>query len=513
MISKGALREFLERPLDDFSWVKEEDEAEIDRQLATLDPPPRFVTPLRKVQKVSFFIGSLIPHFIFALDMGAGKTKLCLDLISYRKQRGEVRKALVLVPRTVNVGAWEEEILKHSDLTYALVLGEKEDKYAALYSDADVVVVDYHNIHYLMTHKVKKGWERDEKQLARVQREFDFVAFDEIHLAGGHASKRYSVLRTLSSKAAFRYGFSGTLTDRDPTVLWAEFFLTDRGETLGPTLGLFREALFEEKNDYWSGVVYSLPESNKPLLYRMMKHRSIRYTREELEELPPISYIPIKLEMAKEQREHYFRALDGLVSAGGNVAELDSAFVRLRMISSGYVMWTDEDTGGKYTLRLDQNPKLNMIEAIVDEVPGKLIIFHQYTETGQIICDKLKSMKVKHVWLYGGSKKPLDVIKQFKEDPSVRVLVSNIVSGGTGNNFQEQSNTVVFFEYPSSSRLRLQAIARVYRQGQKNKVLVYDLLLKATIDSRIVDIVNEGRSMMSALQDGRFIKSLFSDSR
>ena len=81
-----------------------------------------------------------------------------------------------------------------------------------------------------------------------------------------------------------------------------------------------------------------------------------------------------------------------------------------------------------------------------------------------------------------------------------KVLISQIIAGGTGLNIQSAS-VVIFCEPQLKPSIENQAIARAYRMGQARNVLVYRLLCENTIDERITEMLAEKQAIFNAFAD------------
>ena len=74
-------------------------------------------------------------------------------------------------------------------------------------------------------------------------------------------------------------------------------------------------------------------------------------------------------------------------------------------------------------------------------------------------------------------------------------------SAGHGLNLQEGGSTFVWFGLTWSLELYQQANARLWRQGQKNTVVIQHIVTKGTIDERILKALSEKDSTQQALID------------
>ncbi len=217
--------------------------------------------------------------------------------------------------------------------------------------------------------------------------------------------------------------------------------------------------------------------------------------------IPPCKVIPLNLDFTPEQREHYLNGIEGLINAGGKLSELENAFCKLRQILSGYMNWKDQY--GEHTVKFSNNPKLEMLEILLADSDGKFVVFYEYTHSGKLITDKLKELKIEFEWVWGGDKDKIGSVDSFKTKKNVRVLVAQNKVGSTGvDGLQDVARYVVFFESPCSPIVRKQAEKRLYRSGQLKRVFIYDLIIKSSIDVRILGFIKEGRDLQASLIDG-----------
>jgi SNF2 family DNA or RNA helicase len=239
------------------------------------------------------------------------------------------------------------------------------------------------------------------------------------------------------------------------------------------------------------------------LFYDFMQNRSIRYTEDECGDIPKCQEIPLYVEFSTEQREHYLRAVEGLINAGGKFADIDNSYHKMRQIVAGFIHWDDEH--GEHTIRLDDNPKMDMLEELLDSSgSAKIIISHEYTESGKMIAEKLTELGIDYEWVWGGSKDDIKAVERFKSQSSKRVFLMQSAVGSTGvDGLQDVARYMVFWESPTSPITRRQAIKRISRSGQLKRTFVYDLIIKNSIDIRVLEFIQQGRDIHEALVEGR----------
>lgn len=520
LVSRQAVEEFRSRKLNDYVWMKQLSKADLLSEILQLVPTPQFKTDSWLHQLVCFYIAMTEPKFLFLLDMGAGKTKLIADIITQRKAQGKLKRALVFVPRSINFESWAEALRKHSDLTYTLAnVPNIQEKWRLLSNPTtDITIIDYQGMHLACTNTVSRGRKkpamcRDDAKIKQLKKIYNFVCLDESHFLKGNDNLWFSILSPLTKDLDYCYAMTGTLFGKVVEDLWSQFFLVDRGETFGVNLSLFRAAFFNEKFDPWKGTVYTYNQRMDGELHRMLQHKSIRYDESELDKLPERVMVTRRLVMTDEQREHYTRALEGLINADGKLMQLDGNWLRMRQIASGYQAWTDDH--GAHVVRLDVNPKLQDLLVLLSSLlMDKLIVCYDYTETGRLITEKLAEVGIDYEWYYGGTKDKSACRARFMKDARCRVFVMNSSAGGVGNDgLQDVCSHMYFFEIPTPPIVRMQTIKRVSRPGQKSRTYIYDPVMRNSCDVAILESLAEGIDIHSSVINGSVAKKLLSKNK
>ena len=513
MISKLAVQRFLSRELASFNWIKQFSREALEAEFNNLTPKPRFTGPYRpyKHQLAGFLIGLHFPEFLYFLDLATGKTRIPLDLIAYAKLRGEKPRVLALVPNVANIENWVMEIETHTPtLSYVPLFGSSEERLQLLRRKADLFIINYAGFAALCsTLQAKESKKRkrkvDEDKLTQVIQGFTGMVLDESTSIQNHSSLTYKVCNQCAKIARRRYALTGTPMGRDPQALWTQFYFIDRGKTLGPTLGLFREAFFTKKRRYWGGFDFTLKPEREKLLHRTLQNRSIYYNESECIALPLKVYARRHVTFTSDMEAYYSRIKGQLIEARGNYHLVKNAFLQMRQISSGFLGVVDNETGERAQLEFPENPKLDELLEIISEMPSKakFVVFHEYIWSGAKMSGALSKLGIKHERLWSGQKDPAGALRRFREQPNCRGLLANNQSGAFGLNLQV-ANYAIFYESPTSPLIRTQAEKRIRRPGQKAARCFYiDLIMKGTYDERILDYLAEGKDLFDAVVAGK----------
>ena len=86
-------------------------------------------------------------------------------------------------------------------------------------------------------------------------------------------------------------------------------------------------------------------------------------------------------------------------------------------------------------------------------------------------------------------------------DGKIQIAIAHPASTGHGLNLQSGGSTIVWFGLTWSLELYQQANARLYRQGQKNTVVIHHIVTKGTIDENVMTALKAKDVGQSALMD------------
>jgi SNF2 family DNA or RNA helicase len=509
MIRQKAIDEFLQRPRRDYREYKKLTSVDLNNRILLLPKRPPIWNRLRHHQRVCFIIGTETKRFFFINDMGTGKTLLAIALCRYFEKLGVSKCNLVLVPRRANKWEWRREIRKHSMASHCVLHGSSKAKWERLRNGNALFFIDTYMgfVRMLCTltpgRRGKNKLQPDRELVQEAMQKFQGLIADESTCIQNNQRLPFRICRQLAKSAQIVFPLTGTPFGRDPTSLWTQLFIVDGGETLGETLGLYRAAFFRSKMNYWGGMEYTFEKKKEGLLHRLLANRSIRYASDEAE-LPDVSEFRKYVSLPHDAREYYRIAKEAVIKARGNYQESKNAFMRMRQISSGFLGYKDDETGEKSEFEFAENPKLDLLLAMIEEArpDWKLIVFTEFIHSGERIAKELAKLKIKHQHLYGKTKDPQATLALFDKDAETRVLILNN-SMGMGLNLQV-ANVGIYYESPVSAMMREQTRRRFVRQGSPHdRVFLYDLVSRGTVDERILTFHKEGRDLLKAIVDGK----------
>lgn len=168
--------------------------------------------------------------FFDTSEPGTGKTLTQIALYLARMMQTGVRsRALVLATKSTMQSAWGNDIeMAAPSLTYAVATAA--NRAAAFATMADIVITNHDAVTWL-------------KDNPRVLAGFDHLIVDESTAYKNPTSLRTKSLFAISSRFTYRNALSGLPTPNSVLELWAQVFLLDGGERLGPAFWKYRSTV------------------------------------------------------------------------------------------------------------------------------------------------------------------------------------------------------------------------------------------------------------------------------
>jgi len=460
-----------------------------------------FKTEPRLSQYVGVAFALIQRRALLFHGMRTGKTKLCLDWAANLRRAGLWRgKGLVMVPAPVLLAIWQTQAHRHTDLKTAIV-GTREDQLIqAIESDADLVISSWTGLQMFctVTRKSKKG---DNKRYINVDicqkfaQHFTLSIIDEIHMFGNPDGLPFKIAKEFTQACTFRVGCTGTPFGRDPFRIWAQTYLIDEGQTLGRNFHFFSTAFGMEEPIFFRSPIkkWVFDRRRLPTLKSKLAGISQSYERREFEE--GVQRNVVELTMSGDQRDAYWKAMSEVIQYEGSDIQIKSAFIRTRQIASGFVKFADTN-GQERVIKFENNIKLDWLKNLLTEIGDiQFIIFHEFTVTGEMICDELKKMKIKYAWLHGGVAGKGAIIEKFRTG-EIQATVVQSAAGGMGIELAA-ADYVLFFESPLDSTLRNQAEMRALGEARGGRPLEMDDLTCSTVEKRVLEMIKDGQDVMT----------------
>jgi|TARA_R110002124_G_scaffold48390_1_gene142988 SNF2 family DNA or RNA helicase len=432
-------------------------------------------------------------NFALLMDMGTGKTKVCLDTLAYNFENNRSDFAIIVAPKGV-IANWIGEIETHlpKRIDRQVVLWKpnltkiKRKELTDLYEENGKLKILLMNIEAFST---KKGVEVAEFFVKKFK---VFMAVDESTTIKNRQAKRTKSICKVGRGAIMRRILTGSPVTKSPMDLFSQM------DFLSPDILGFksyyafqaRYAVVQRRSMGAHSFNQITGFQRLDELTEKLDDCSFRVRKEDCLDLPDKVYTRREVGLTEEQTDAYVqmknlalaRLDNGDLSTTKNVL---TQIMRLQQICLGSL--TDDDG----TVHALKSNRLSELMDICEEIQGKAIIWATWTQDIRSIAEALRDrFSVQAVATLHGETPDSDrqqIVETFQDRQSeLRFIVGHPKTGGYGLTLTA-ANTVIYYSNSYDLELRLQSEDRAHRIGQENKVTYIDLISPKTIDEKIVD--------------------------
>ena len=395
-------------------------------------------------------------------DMGLGKTLQAIALLSNLHEEKK-KKSMVIMPKSL-IYNWENEIKKFAPkLKVGVYYGINRD-FSSL-KKVDVILTTYgtirNDIENLLEHK------------------FDLLILDESQNIKNINSQTTKAVLLLNAKK--RVALSGTPIENNLLELYSLFrFLNP--EMFGSVQRFTNSYILPIQKYSDTSTIEELKKKIYPFLLRRIKKEVLEDLPDKIEKLVYVDMNDEHRRFYEERRKYYYSLLEKNTSSQGN---FDKFFVlqainELRHIVSSPELETKKIISSKKEVLIE-----NVIEAI--ENNHKVLVFVNYLSSIESICDSLKENKIKYLKMTGQTKDRQTLVDKFQNDSRYKVFVMTLKTGGVGLNLVS-ADTIFIYDPWWNTTVENQAIDRAYRLGQDKTVFAYKMIMRNTIEEKILKL-------------------------
>lgn len=438
---------------------------------------------LRNYQKEGYRWLKTMAHYgfggILADDMGIGKTIQVIALLEDLKQSGS-GKSLVICPSSLILN-WDSEIHKFtSDLKTHLIVGSQEERADRIQADtgADVWITSYDYM--------KRDYKLYEEQ------EFEYLIIDEAQFIKNQNTKNAISVKNIHSK--HKFALTGTPIENSLSELWSIF------DFLMPNY-LFDYSFF--KKYYETPITKFQDDEVLSDLKKMVDPFVLRRVKKDvLKELPEKIESTIMVEFDEKSKQLYDANLSLIrndletqfANGGNNRILVIAMLTKLRQLCCAPSLLYENFDG--------ENVKLNACMEIVHNCKDshkKVLIFSQFTSLLDIIEQTLIKEDISYYKLTGatGKAQRQAMVNAFNQDDTEVFLIS-LKAGGTGLNLTG-AECVIHFDPWWNLSAQNQATDRAHRFGQEKNVQVFKLIVKNSIEEKIMELQEQKKDLSDAI--------------
>lgn len=466
------------------------------------------------------------PFSALFIDLGMGKSVICLTLLADLIKEGWEGKCLVIAPLRVAKATWPEEIKEWKQaagIEYSLIRAEDDDdeikrlyklyydqeyqrqravgetpavaagyarRAAAPYrqaakelqrqrqamSDAQLHIINIERLEWLVEFWERMGREHNMKW------PYDTVIVDESSKFKDYTTKRYRALKKCLPRIERLHTLTASPAAESFQHIFAQIFLLDRGKRFGRYVTHYLQKYFTEIKQAKKWVIKK--GSEQKIAAKMADISLVMKARDYREELGIEDWLPVKRPIVLNEdmmaRYHDFEKtmilkLDDMRIEAVNGAAL---FNKLLQMTSGAV-YTEEKT-----VIPVHDEKIEALRELIDELQGEPLMVSYWFKSslarlrkafpGAVVMDK--AGRCIPDWNAG----------------KIKLLLMQPGGAAHGLNMQKgPGHDVAWFDLCWSRELYEQLIGRLNRQGQRQIVRSHHLMCVGTADEIVYDCLQD----------------------
>ncbi|XP_008377664.3 CHD3-type chromatin-remodeling factor PICKLE isoform X3 [Malus domestica] len=255
-------------------------------------------------------------------------------------------------------------------------------------------------------------------------------------------------------------------------------------------------------------------------LHRMLAPHLLRRVKKDvMKELPPKKELILRVDLSSKQKEYYKAILTRnyqiLTRRGGAQISLINVVMELRKLCCHPFMLEGvepdiEDPNEAFKQLLETSGKLQLLDKMMvklKEQGHRVLIYSQF----QHMLDLLEDYCTFKKWQYeridgkvGGAERQIRIDRFNAKNSSRFCFLLSTRAGGLGINLAT-ADTVIIYDSDWNPHADLQAMARAHRLGQTNKVMIYRLVTRGSIEERMMEMTKK-KMVLEHLVVGRLKK-------
>ena len=416
-----------------------------------------------------------------ANGLGTGKTATAVWSSEFLRRYGQVRRILVVAPKSALRNAWEKTIFQlNPSIKYAVLTGDRKKKIAAAKNpDITYLIVNPESLTII------------EKDLPMV----DLVIADE--------ATKFKSWKAVRTQALFRISLdkriwlmSGTPAPQAPTDAYAQARIL-RGRDKYISFTAFRDKTMYRVTQFkWA------PYKNASEIVAKELQPCIRFSRDECLDLPDLSVIDFKVPLSKEQAKAVKSLQDSCFAEidknGITAINAASVLSKCLQVMAGAVYGEPDEDGTKRTVTIDSTDLLDAVVDIVDQNEQPVLIYTMFRSTVDVLLKRFEKEGIPAAGITADTTvdQRSEIFEKIQTgELKVMIAVAQTVAHGIT---LTNSDTIIWVTPPTSFEVYDQANGRIYRKGQTRKCTIYRVY-QDFVSHALIKRLDERTTLQNAL--------------
>lgn len=420
-------------------------------------------------------------NVLCANDMGLGKTIEAIYLIKMLNEKKIIDSALIVVPNSLKY-QWTQEIKD--------CLGEKYDDIITIESNKN----RYNQYNHLNRLFTIVNYELLSRDIDYYKRKWGVIVLDEASRIKNSKVGVSKKIKTLNS--LYKIALTGTPLENRLEELYSIYGFLNK-DLLGSQF--YFDSKYIQRGFFNNITGYQ----NLDQLKKKIDSSYIRHTMNEvINDLPKLVQNTRFLNLNGEQLKLYNDVVNDIVKIVKGKKNLDEIIDTNTLAKVTYLREIC-DASNLVDDKSYESAKIDEINNIIEEVDiknNKIIIFSQFAKMINLIennlNDKYKDIKYGKITGEINVKDRKEIIERLNNDNLDIVMLTDC--GAFGLNLQS-ANILINVDIPWNPAIIKQRIGRIYRIGQKNMMRVINLIIKDSIEERVLQVIDIKNNLFDSI--------------
>ena len=437
------------------------------------------------------------------LKMGAGKTKIWIDLINnkdfeltlivcpYKAARVWVKQFPI---HSVNQSILVENLCEYSSKGKVELMTKRLQEQKS--GCKSVYIINYDSI-----------WREPFRSFIKSKVKFDAIICDESHRLKSPSSKASKFMQVLGRRCNCRYIATGTLLAQTPLDVYAQYRFMNP-EVFGTSYSNFKKRYTKLNVQATMRLGYEVLDKDEPyinlddLRERIM---SCAFSVDAELDLPDTRDITVEFDLPPKMDKMYTElSKEGALELKQGTLEVNnvlSMVLRQQQLTSGFIKLED-DYGNSRTEVIDES-RCKALEDLLLNLPNDepVVIFAKFVQDIKNITKVCRGIGRKCSEMSGRK----DEFEDW-DAGKTSVLIVQIESGAEGLDFT-RAKYAIYYTLTHKLWVYQQSRKRLHRPGQKHEVTYYilqaKLRKKRSVDEGILDALNKNEDYIQrVMKDG-----------
>ncbi len=421
---------------------------------------------------------------VLADDMGLGKTLQMISVLLASREEGNQRTSLIVTPASL-VYNWQEEFARFApELSVCPVVGTQGERRDLIrsYQKWDVLVTSYDLL---------------KRDIAEYEgAEFYYQVIDEAQYIKNHTTAAAKSVKVIRSRV--RFALTGTPIENRLSELWSIFDYLMPGFLYGYDTFKheFETPIAKYKDE---DAIKRLRRMVSPFILRRLKKDVLRDLPDKVEETRYAKMEKKQQQIYDGQVVHMREMLNSQNEENfqKNKLQILAELTKIRQICCDPSLLLENYDG-------ESAKREACMDLIQSAIAGehKMLVFSQFTSMLELLEKDLQREGIGYYKITGSTpkKQRLEMVREFNEDDTPVFLIS-LKAGGVGLNLVG-ADIVIHYDPWWNLAVQNQATDRVHRIGQTKMVSVYRLIVKGSIEEKILHMQEAKKDLADAILQG-----------